>query len=139
MGVYSSEKTRCLRLYAQSPKFLHRKGWAYFREDTVQVKILHQKVGSCHCQSLQQSFIEYCPCLLYLQIGVIIGANQPAYTTKPFFLTISCSLTKCITSWWACSLRQISLCKNFHSKVGVGVISDVGAISVEYGISKGRL
>ena len=30
---------------------------------------------------------------------------------------------------------QISLCRNFHSKVGVGVISDVGIISVEYGIS----
>ena len=29
--------------------------------------------------------------------------------------------------------RQISLCRNFHSKVGVGVISDVGVISVEYG------
>ena len=27
-------------------------------------------------------------------------------------------------------LRQISLCRNFHSKVGVGVISDVGVISV---------
>ncbi len=33
--------------------------------------------------------------------------------------------------------RQISLCRNFHSKVGVGVISDVGVISVEYGIYKG--
>ncbi len=29
--------------------------------------------------------------------------------------------------------RQISLCRNFHSKVGVGVISDGGVISVEYG------
>ncbi len=32
------------------------------------------------------------------------------------------------------SSRQISLCRNFHSKVGVGVISDVGVISVEDGI-----
>ncbi len=32
--------------------------------------------------------------------------------------------------------RQISLCRNFHSKVGVGVISDVGVISVEYGTCK---
>ena len=34
--------------------------------------------------------------------------------------------------------RQISLCKNFHLKVGVGVISDVGVISVEYGIYIGQ-
>ena len=29
--------------------------------------------------------------------------------------------------------RQIILCRNFHSKVGVGVILDVGVISVQYG------
>ncbi len=34
--------------------------------------------------------------------------------------------------------RQISLCRNFHSKVGVGVILDVGVISVEYGIVRMR-
>ncbi len=51
------------------------------------------------------------------------------------FLTTKLLLTdKCITSFLVGVFsRQISLCRNFHSKVGVGVISDVGVFSVEYG------
>ncbi len=30
-------------------------------------------------------------------------------------------------------LKYFSLCKNFHSKAGVGVNSDMGVISEEYG------
>ncbi len=60
---------------------------------SIQVKILHQKVVPCHCQSLQQRFREDCSCLLYLQIGdlaissYIQSYNQLALkeTAKPFF------------------------------------------------------
>ena len=35
--------------------------------------------------------------------------------------------------------KQISLCRNFHSNAEVGVISDVGIESVEYGIIRNVL
>ncbi len=52
---------------------------------------------------------------------------------KPLDKTISLSLH----SWWVyfVFLKQISLHRTLHSKrAGVGVFSDVGVISVEYGI-----
>ncbi len=65
-------------------------------------KILYQKVVPCHCQSLQQIFREDCPCQLAAQ-----------WQMHHFLVGVFS--------------RQISQCRNFHSKVGVGVIS------VEYG------
>ncbi len=38
---------------------------------SIQVKILHQKVVPCHCQSLQQRFREDCPCLIIIIIIIL--------------------------------------------------------------------